>query len=106
MNDQQKKTRNFRIGFGLVVLAAVIGGGIAASNESDFRASTSFINNVSGYCRSLKEQHRQHRNASFAMGRELDAMSARHGVSSSYSADTAAISDAMYQSLLSDNGCN
>lgn len=62
------------------------------------RGSTS-----SSYCDVLAEQHRQHRNASGAMARELDAQTAGHDFD--YEAKTVALSDAMYESLKRDNGC-
>lgn len=96
--------RGLAIGFSVV---AVVGGVIAAATyEGSADRSLGGFGGASfpsPYCQALAEQHRQHRNASGAMGRELDAQTAGHNFG--YEQKTVALSDAMYESLKRDNNC-
>ncbi|MCP9891219.1 hypothetical protein KBY57_09160 [Cyanobium sp. Aljojuca 7D2] len=93
----------------IIVSLAAVGGVIAAAAVTYKSPTDQLLERVkeaavpSPYCQALAEQHRQHRNASEAMGRELDAQTAGHNFD--YAGKTSALSDAMYESLKRDNNC-
>ena len=79
-----------------VSLLAVLGGVIASAtykspSEQLLERLRTSRPSPSSYCQALEEQHRQHRNAVGAMGRELDAQTEGHNFN--YERNTMALSD-------------
>ena len=98
-------TRALAIGGCLLVVGGVVVVAATYKSPTDqiLERLKSTEPSVSSYCQVLEEQHRQHRNASGAMGKELDAQTAGHNFN--YESNTVALSDAMYASLKRDNNC-